>query len=67
MIGITAEQMHTIPGVIGVVYGLAKVCAVLASVRGGLVNSVVAESEEVDQGEYVAAGVAGVGEYAVGS
>jgi len=44
MIGITAEQMRAIPEVIGIVYGLAKVHAVLASVRGGLVNSLVTHS-----------------------
>ena len=41
MIGITAEQMIAIPEVIGIVYGVAKVDALIASVRGGLVNSVV--------------------------
>ena len=44
MIGITAEQMRAIPEVIGIVYGLAKVHAVLASVRGGLVKSLVTHS-----------------------
>jgi DNA-binding transcriptional regulator LsrR (DeoR family) len=41
MIGITAEQMIAIPEVIGIVYGVAKVDALIAAVRGGLVNSVV--------------------------
>lgn len=41
MIGITAAQMQAIPEVIGIVYGLAKVHAVLAAVRSGLVNSLV--------------------------
>ena len=44
MIGITAEQMTAIPEVIGIVYGMAKVDALLAAVRGGLVNSVVTHS-----------------------
>ncbi len=44
MIGITAEQMKAIPEVIGIVYGVAKVDALLAAVRGGLVNSVVTHS-----------------------
>jgi DNA-binding transcriptional regulator LsrR (DeoR family) len=44
MIGITAEQMISIPEVIGIVYGVAKVDAVIAAVRGGLVNSVVTHS-----------------------
>lgn len=41
MIGITAAQMQAIPEVIGIVYGLAKVHAVLAAVRSGLVDSLV--------------------------
>lgn len=41
MIGITAAQMQAIPEVVGIVYGLAKVHAVLAAVHGGLVNSLV--------------------------
>ncbi|HWM57634.1 MAG TPA: sugar-binding domain-containing protein [Pseudonocardia sp.] len=44
MIGITAEQMRAIPEVIGIVYGLGKVNALLAAVRGGMVNSVVTHS-----------------------
>lgn len=44
MIGITAEQMRAIPEVIGIVYGLARASAVLAAVRGGLVNSLVTHS-----------------------
>jgi len=44
MIGITAEQMIAIPEVIGIVYGLGKVDALIAAVRGGLVNSVVTHS-----------------------
>lgn len=44
MIGITAEQMIAIPEVIGIVYGMAKVDALIAAVRGGLVNSVVTHS-----------------------
>jgi DNA-binding transcriptional regulator LsrR (DeoR family) len=44
MIGITAEQMRAIPEVIGIVYGLGKVDALLAAVRGGMVNSLVTHS-----------------------
>lgn len=44
MIGITYEQMRAVPEVIGIVYGLAKVHAVLAAVRGGLVDSLVTHS-----------------------
>jgi DNA-binding transcriptional regulator LsrR (DeoR family) len=44
IIGITAEQMIAIPEVIGIVYGMAKVDALLAAVRGGFVNSVVTHS-----------------------
>jgi DNA-binding transcriptional regulator LsrR (DeoR family) len=44
MIGITYDQMRAIPEVIGIVYGLSKVHAVLAAVRGGLVNSLVTHS-----------------------
>ena len=44
MIGITAEQMRAVPEVIAIVYGTAKVDAVLAAVRGGMVNSLVTHS-----------------------
>ncbi|WP_379659789.1 sugar-binding transcriptional regulator [Pseudonocardia aurantiaca] len=44
MIGITAEQMRTVPEVIAIVYGTAKVEAVLAAVRGGMVDSLVTHS-----------------------
>jgi DNA-binding transcriptional regulator LsrR (DeoR family) len=44
MIGITYDQMRAVPEVIGIVYGTAKVRAVLAAVRGGLVNSLVTHS-----------------------
>lgn len=44
MIGITYEQMRAVPEVIGIVYGDAKVRAVLAAVHGGLVNSLVTHS-----------------------
>lgn len=44
MIGITAEQMRGIREVIAIVYGTAKVEAVLAAVRGGMVNSLVTHS-----------------------
>lgn len=44
MIGITAAQMRAIPEVIAIVYGRAKVHAVLAAVRGGMVNSLVTHS-----------------------
>jgi DNA-binding transcriptional regulator LsrR (DeoR family) len=44
MIGITAEQMRAVPEVIAIVYGMAKVGAVLAAVRGGMVNSLVTHS-----------------------
>jgi DNA-binding transcriptional regulator LsrR (DeoR family) len=44
MIGITYEQMRAVPEVIGIVYGLAKVQAVLSAVRGGLVDSLVTHS-----------------------
>lgn len=44
MIGVTAAQMRAIPEVIAIVYGPAKVRAVLAAVRGGMVNSLVTHS-----------------------
>lgn len=44
MIGITYEQMRDVPEVIGIVYGRSKVQAVLAAVRGGLVDSLVTHS-----------------------
>ncbi len=44
MIGITAEQMRAVREVIAIVYGTAKVGAVLAAVRGGLVDSLVTHS-----------------------
>lgn len=44
MIGITAEQMRAVPEVIGIVYGTTKAHAVLAAVRGGLVDSLVTHS-----------------------
>ncbi|WP_214405617.1 sugar-binding transcriptional regulator [Pseudonocardia lacus] len=44
MIGITAAQMCAVREVIAIVYGLAKVDAVLAAVRGGMVNSLVTHS-----------------------
>lgn len=44
MIGITAEQMRAVPEVIAIVYGTAKVDAVLAAVHGGMVDSLVTHS-----------------------
>jgi DNA-binding transcriptional regulator LsrR (DeoR family) len=44
MIGITAAQMRAVPEVIAIVYGLAKTRAVLAAVRGGMVDSLVTHS-----------------------
>lgn len=44
MIGITADQMRAVPEVIAIVYGMAKVEAVLAAVRGGMVDSLVTHS-----------------------
>jgi DNA-binding transcriptional regulator LsrR (DeoR family) len=44
MIGITAAQMRAVREVIAIVYGLPKVDAVLAAVRGGMVNSLVTHS-----------------------
>ena len=44
MIGITGEQMIAIPEVIGIVYGLGKVNALVRAVQGGFVNSVVTHS-----------------------
>jgi DNA-binding transcriptional regulator LsrR (DeoR family) len=44
LIGITAEQMRAVPEVIAIVYGTAKVRAVLAAVRGGMVDSLVTHS-----------------------
>lgn len=41
MIGITADQMRAVPEVIAIAYGMAKTAAVLAAVRGGMVNSLV--------------------------
>jgi DNA-binding transcriptional regulator LsrR (DeoR family) len=44
MIGISAAQMRAIREVIAIVYGTAKVEAVLAAVRGGFVDSLVTHS-----------------------
>ncbi len=44
MIGITYDQMREVPEVVGIVYGLPKVQAVLAATRSGLVNSLVTHS-----------------------
>jgi DNA-binding transcriptional regulator LsrR (DeoR family) len=44
MIGISAAQMCAVPEVIGIAYGLGKLDAVLAAVRGGLVDSLVTHS-----------------------
>ncbi len=41
MIGIDAEQMRTIPEVIAISYGTAKVAAVLAALRSGLIEGLV--------------------------
>jgi DNA-binding transcriptional regulator LsrR (DeoR family) len=41
MIGIDAEQMRAIPEVIAIAYGTAKVPAVLAAVRSGLIGGLV--------------------------
>jgi DNA-binding transcriptional regulator LsrR (DeoR family) len=41
MIGISAEQMRTIPEVIGIPWGTAKAPAVRAALRSGLINGVV--------------------------
>ena len=41
MIGITAEQMRTIPEVVVIVFGMAKVPAMRAALRSGLVHGVV--------------------------
>jgi DNA-binding transcriptional regulator LsrR (DeoR family) len=41
VIAINAEQMDRIDEVIAIPYGLAKVAAVRAAVRGGLVNGIV--------------------------
>lgn len=41
MIGIDAEQMRTIPEVIAISYGTAKVTAVLAALRSGLIEGLV--------------------------
>lgn len=44
MVGINAAQMKAIPEVIGIPYGLSKAPAVLATLRGGMVNSLVTHS-----------------------
>jgi len=45
MIGINASQMTSIPEVIGIAYDADKAPAVLASLRGGLVKSLVTHTE----------------------
>ena len=45
LLTITAEQMRGIPEVIGVAYGAAKAETIRASVLGGLVDSLVVDSE----------------------
>lgn len=44
MVGISAAQMRAIPEVIGIAYDEVKAPAVLAAVRGGLVNGLVTHS-----------------------
>ncbi len=44
VIAITAQQMDAIDEVVAIAYGMAKVQAVRAAVRGGLVNGVVTHS-----------------------
>lgn len=44
MVQISSAQMKAIPEVIGIPYGLTKAPAVLAAVRGGMVNSLVTHS-----------------------
>jgi DNA-binding transcriptional regulator LsrR (DeoR family) len=41
MIGVSATQLHAIPEVIGLAYGVARSPAVQAAVRGGFINSLV--------------------------
>jgi DNA-binding transcriptional regulator LsrR (DeoR family) len=41
LIGIDAERLHAVPEVIAIAYGLPKVAAVAAAVRGGFVSSLV--------------------------
>jgi DNA-binding transcriptional regulator LsrR (DeoR family) len=41
LIGIDAKQLHDVPDVIGIVYGVAKSDAVHAALRGGFVTSLV--------------------------
>jgi DNA-binding transcriptional regulator LsrR (DeoR family) len=41
MVGVSPSQMKAIPEVIGIPYGVAKTPAVLAAIRGGMVNSLV--------------------------
>ena len=41
IIAISAQQLRRIPNVIGIAYGLEKVSAAHAAIRGGYVNSLV--------------------------
>ncbi len=41
LIGINAQQLHTVPDVIAVAYGTPKVNAVRAGIRGGFITSLV--------------------------
>ncbi len=41
VVGVSAEQLRAVPEVIGICYGVSKRQAVLAAVRGGLVDSIV--------------------------
>jgi DNA-binding transcriptional regulator LsrR (DeoR family) len=41
LIGIDAEQLHKVPEIIGLVYGVAKADAVHAALKGGFLTSVV--------------------------
>jgi DNA-binding transcriptional regulator LsrR (DeoR family) len=45
MIGIDARQMRAIPEVIVVAYGMAKVIAVRAALRSGLVGGLVTHTD----------------------
>jgi len=44
MIGVSSEQLRQIPEVLGIAYGTAKVPAVRAALRSGLINALVTHS-----------------------
>jgi DNA-binding transcriptional regulator LsrR (DeoR family) len=45
IVGISAAQLRRVPDVIGIAYGVEKVCAAHAAIRGGYIQSLVTNTE----------------------